>query len=94
MSEIPNKMLLNNGVKEAGTEDKSFSPTRYPEGKQHGPGRHLAIARRKWSKQYSKMAILYYLQAKEGPNIGYRKRMHQYWKDYGLFELKEQHLAC
>ena len=20
--------------------------------------------------------------------------MHQYWKDYGLFELKEQHLAC
>ena len=82
-------MLLNNGVKEAGTEDK-----RYPEGKQNGPGCHLAIACRKWSKQYSKMAILYYLQAKEGPNIGYRKRMHQYWKDYGLFELKEQHLAC
>ena len=20
--------------------------------------------------------------------------MRQYWKDYGLFELKEQHLAC
>ena len=39
------------------------------------------------------MAILCYLQAKEGPNIGYRKRMHQYWKDYGLFELEEQHLA-
>ena len=31
------------------------------------------------------------LQSKEGPNIGYRKRMHHYWKDYGLF--KEQHLA-
>ena len=42
---MPNKMLLNNGVKEAGTEDK-----RYPEGKQNGPGCHLAIARRKWSK--------------------------------------------
>ena len=27
----------------------------------------------------------------EGPNIGYRKRMHQYWEDYELFE--EQHLA-
>ena len=31
------------------------------------------------------------LQSKEGPNIGYRKRLHQYWKDFGLFE--EQHLA-
>ena len=40
------------------------------------------------------MAVLCYLKAKEGPNIGYRKRMHQYWKDYGLFELEEQHLAC
>ena len=40
------------------------------------------------------MALLCYLQAKEGPNIGYRKRMHQYWKEYGLFDLEEQHLAC
>ena len=39
------------------------------------------------------MAILCYLQAKEAPNIGYRKRMHHYWKDYELFELEEQHLA-
>ena len=39
------------------------------------------------------MAILYNLQAKEGPNIGYRKRMHYYWKDYQLLELQEQHLA-
>ena len=40
------------------------------------------------------MAISCYLQAEEGPNIGYRKRMHQYRKDYGLFQLEEQHLAC
>ena len=33
------------------------------------------------------------MQAKEGPNIGYRKRIHQYWKEDGLFELQEQHLA-
>ena len=38
------------------------------------------------------MAICY-LQAKEGPNIGYRKTAHQYWKDYELFELEERHLA-
>ena len=24
----------------------------------------------------------------------YIKRIHQYWKDYGLSELEEQHLAC
>ena len=40
------------------------------------------------------MAILCYLQAKEGPNIDYRQIMHQYWKYYGLFELEEQHLTC
>ena len=34
------------------------------------------------------------MQVKEGPNIGYRKSMHQYCKDHGLFELEEQHLAC
>ena len=40
------------------------------------------------------MAISCYLQAKEGPNVSYGKIMHQYWKNYGLFELEEQHLAC
>ena len=81
-------------MKWAGTEGGDFSPGRCPVGKQWGLGRHPAIARRKWSKEGNKMAILCYLRAKEGPNIGYRKRMHQYWKDYGLFELEEQHLAC
>ena len=40
------------------------------------------------------MVILCYLQAKEGPNIGYRKRMHQYRKDYWLSELEEKQFAC
>ena len=60
----------------------------------HGHGRHPATARRKWSKEDNKTTILCYLQAKEEPNIGFRERMHQYWKDYGLFEMGEQHLAC
>ena len=38
------------------------------------------------SRKDNKMAILCNLQAKEGPNIGYRKRMNQYYKDNGLFE--------
>ena len=39
------------------------------------------------------MAILCNSQAEKGPNIRYRKRRHHYLKDYGLFELQEQHLA-
>ena len=81
-------------MKEAGTEGEDFSPGRGPMGKQHGPGRHPATAGRRWSKEHNKMAILWDWQAKEEPNIGSRKRMHQYWKDYGLFELEEQHFAC
>ena len=93
MSKMSNKKSLNNGVKEAGTEGKGFSPSRYLVGKQRGPG-HPVTARRKYSKEDNKMAMSRYLQAKEGLNIGYRKRTHKYWKDYGLFELEEQHLAC
>ena len=94
MSEMSNKKPLNNSVKEAGTEGEGLSSGRCPVDKKRGPGRHPATARRKWLKEDNKMAILCYLQPKKGPNIGFRKRMHQYWKDYGLFELEEQHLAC
>ena len=66
MSEMSNKKSLNNVVKEAGTEDEGFSPSRCPSGKQ----------RSKESKEDNKMAILCNLQGNEGTNIGYRKRMH------------------
>ena len=81
-------------MKEAGTEGEGFSPCRCPLCKQRGPGRHPATAGRRWSKEHKKKAILCDLQAKEEPNIGSRKRMYQYWKDYGLFELDGQHFAC
>ena len=74
MSEMSNKKSLNNSVKESGTEGEVFSLGRYPKGKQHEPSCNPATARRKWSKEGNKMAILCYLQAKEGPNIGYRKK--------------------
>ena len=79
---------------EARTEGKSSLPGRFSVSKQRGLGRHPATARRKWPKEDNKMTILCYLQAKEGPNIGYRKRRHQYWKGYRLFQLEEQHLTC
>ena len=72
------KTSFNNGIKEAGTEGEGVSPGRCPVGKQYEPSRYPATAIRKWSKGDNKMAILCYLQAKEGPSFGYRKKMHQY----------------
>ena len=94
MCKMSNKNSLNNGAKEAAMEGEGFLPGRGPVGKKRKPGLHISIARMKWSKEDNKIAILSCLQAKERPNIGYRKRMHQYWKDYGMFELVKQHLVC
>ena len=50
MSEMSNKMSLDNCVEEAGTEGEGFSPGKCPEGKQCAPGCHHATARMEWSK--------------------------------------------
>ena len=94
MSKVPNKKPLNNSVKKTGAEGEGFPPGRCPVGKQRGTGHQPATSRSKWSSKGKKMIILCYFQAKEGPNIGYRKRMYQYWKDYRLFEMEKQGLAC
>ena len=94
MSKVPNKKRLNNCVKKAGAEGEGFPPGRCPVGKQRGAGRQPATAGSKWSNKGKKIVILCYFQAKEGPNIGYRKRMYQYWKNYRLFEMEKQDLAC
>ena len=73
-------------------EGEGFSPGRCSVGKQYGSGSHCATARRKWSKEGKKIAILNYFQEKEGANAGCRKGMCQYWKNYGLFELEEKHM--
>ena len=51
-------------------EGEGFLLDRCHLGKQRGPSHYSATARRKWSKEGNKMAILCYLQAKEGQNIG------------------------
>ena len=61
MSKMSNKISLNNGGKEAGTKGEGFSPGRCHVGKQRGPGRHPATARRKWSKEDNKVAMSCYL---------------------------------
>ena len=88
MSETSYKKSLNNGVNKSGTESEGFSPGSCPVDKQHGPGCHPATARRKRSKRITRWIRHVICKQKKGPNIGYKKRIHQYWKDYGLFELE------
>ena len=88
MSEMSNKKSLNKDVKEDGTVSGGSSTGSVPWVSSVGS---VVILRH--SNKDNKMSILCCFQAKEGPNIGYRQRMHQYWKDYGLFQLEEQHLG-
>ena len=67
------KKSLNNSVKVDGMEGEVPCPAGVPRVSSVGP-----TACRKWSKYDNKMAILCYLQVKEGPNIGYRKIMYQH----------------
>ena len=63
-------------------------------GEQHGPGRQQATARKRWTKEENEQPIVCFLKAQMDGKRGYRRRMHQNWRDLGLFEISEQHLAC
>lgn len=92
------KESIDNGVKEAGTIGESFSPGRCSMGEQHRPGRYQATAKTKWNKQMN-IAVMecYYMSCpvdKGGKPIrGYRKRMHNAWKERGLMNITEQRLC-
>ena len=58
MRKMSNKKPLNNGVKEAGTEGEGFPTHRCSVGNQRELDRHPGTARRTWSKEDSKVAIL------------------------------------
>ena len=74
------------------------------EGPRSGRGRHEASqvvitrnprntkAKIKWTKALNKIVMKCYL--KSDPSVrGYRRRMHDIWKEIGLFELSEQNLV-
>ena len=88
----------DNGVKEAGTQGEGFSPSRCPMDEQRKPGRYQATAKTKWNKQMN-IAVMecYYMSCPvdEGgkPVRGYRKRMHDAWKERGLMNISEQRLC-
>ena len=94
MSVMSNNGLSNNGVNEAGTSSEGLLPGRCPTAQQRGPGRQPATARRirkKWS--YEENIIVMECFFRSNPKvIGYRKRMHNLWKDMGMFQITEQRL--
>ena len=80
MSKTSNKKLLNNGVKKSRTV-KVSRPTGVPWVISASSVVILVLLVGRGKKRILRQ-LYCYLQAKEGPNIAYREKMDQYWKDY------------
>ena len=95
---MPDQNSENNGVNRAGPVGKGSSPSRCSLVRQRGPGRHPTTVRTKWSKNVNKIVMECFFRSKpfddDGKPIrGYRQRMMQEWKEYGIFETTEQRLC-
>ena len=56
-----------------------------------GPDRHQAPVRNKWSIQDNICVMTCYYQSRPGVR-GYRQRLHAFWEEKGLFQVREQRL--
>ena len=98
MSEMSNSNYEDNGVNETGTVSEGLSPGRCPTVRQGGPGRYQASAKMKWNKELS-VAVMecYFLSRPTDENgrpvRGYRRRMHNIWKERELPTVTEQRLC-
>lgn len=87
--------MENNGVQGTGTFCEGVSPGRCSPAQQRGPGRYQTTAnrriRKKWSQEENRTVMeCFYLSS---PNRrGYRKRMHDLWKNKGTLDITEQRL--
>ena len=91
-------IIRNNGVNGAGTLREGPSPGRCPVGEQHRPGRHQKTARTGWSKEMNVAVMECYFLSRpfdeEGKPIrGFRKRMHNIWKERQGLKVTEQRLC-
>ena len=98
MSEMSSDIIRNNGVNGAGTLREGPSPGRCPVGEQHRPGRHQKTARTGWSKEMNVAVMECYFLSRpfdeEGKPIrGFRKRMHNIWKERQGLKVTEQRLC-
>ena len=95
MSVMESTDLPNNGVNGTGSQCEGPSPGRCPMEEQRGPGRHPATAqriqRRKWC-QYDNRVVMECYYKSEPKRNGYRKRMHKFWVEKGIFPVTEQRL--
>ena len=88
----------DNGVNETGTASEGLSPGKCPTVRQGGPGRHQASAKMKWIRELN-LAVMecYFLSNPTDENgkpiRGYRKRMHNIWKERNLPIVTEQRLC-
>ncbi|XP_065051764.1 uncharacterized protein LOC135681303 [Rhopilema esculentum] len=98
MSEMNQNSDLDNSVKETGTDGEGLSLGRCPMEEQRGPGRHPTTARTGWSKSMNVAVMECYFLSKpvndDGkPVRGYRRRMHNIWRERHSFNLTEQRLC-
>ena len=87
-----NMNSIRNDVNGTGTPCEGPSSGRSLVAQQHEPGRNPTTARKTWSKNDNKQAMMSYFKS-EPLKRGYRKRMLEIWKEIGTFDLKEQQLA-
>jgi len=87
--------IEHNGVNGTGTSCEGATPGRCSPAQQRGPGRHQTTTKKKWTKQLNKAVMeCYYLSnpvdESGKPVRGYRRRMHNIWKERGLIDISEQ----
>ena len=92
MRVIFNINSIRNDVDGTRTPCEGPSSGRILVAQQHQPSRYPATARKTWSKNDNKLAMMSYFKS-EPLKRGYRKRLLEIWKEIGTFDLKEQQLA-
>ncbi len=98
MSEMSYSNYEDNGVNETGSLSEGLSPGRCPTVRQGGSGRHQATAKMKWNKELNVAVMECYFLSKPTdengkPVRGYRRRMHNIWKERELPTVTEQRLC-
>lgn len=84
-----------NGVNERTRHASQLSPGSGTVGNQAVRGRHLTTetsSRRKYTREDNRAVMRCYYRSRPD-EMGYRKRMHEMWKDQGGFEISEQRMA-
>ena len=98
MSEMSSDIIRNNSMNGAGNLEEGPLSGRYPVCEQHRPGRHQKSTRIGWSKEMNVAVMECYFLSRpfdeEGKPIrGYRKQMHNIWKETQGLKVIEQRLC-